>query len=227
MALGGGLAACGETESTELPLCTSDATKGAPVAKMAGTWTGTGTFQQTWKGKTKSVSVKLNLVFDEQGAPRTLPALGFVSPWYVYASGDGPEPSLRASLESGGAVYAACGGEADGDANKLALTPVSRCGTDSAVEWKYQARYRFADLLQYEIYDYAKPEAPEVKLSASDAFKLTAVGGKETLLVRGRAAGMAIGSGEEVLAVELSLDAQLERGQKTYDNVCELGRQVE
>lgn len=219
VALCGGLTACGETTDNKVapevaPLCAGDTTKGAPVATMAGAWTGTGTFQQTWKGKTKAVTIGFNLRFDEHGIPEALPALGFVSPWRLYAR---PGPSLRMALEHGGIIYAACEGEADGDANKVTLAAVSRCGNDSAAEWQYDATYRFADLLSYSLYAYIDPEAPEVKLRATDAFKLD----RDSLLVRARATGVVAGSQEPV---DLRLDAELVRGEENYGLSCRLGK---
>ncbi|HXU80100.1 MAG TPA: hypothetical protein VN914_01800 [Polyangia bacterium] len=213
------LAACqGSDPADDAPLCAADTTKGAPVAKMAGTWTGSGTFGQTWNGKTASVPVKLNLELDEQGVPGTLPALGMISPWHAYPGG-GPG-SLRGVLEAGGAAFAYCSMEADGSANLINLAPRSRCGSDSAVEWSYEASYRFADLLEYQLYDYDQPGAPQVRVEATDSFQLTTTGGKETLIVRGRAVGATIDGKQPI---ELRVDAQLTRGEANYDSGCRLG----
>jgi hypothetical protein len=207
------LAGCSGTDDASF--CAMDTTVGAPVAKMAGTWTGAGTFQQTWNGKTASVPVNVNLELDQQGVPGTLPALGMISPWKAYAQ-DGP--SLRITLEQGGTAFAYCQMEADGGANVIQLNPVSRCGTDRSVEWRYQAYYRFADLLGYELYDYARPDAPEVSVDASDSYLLSTVNGRDTLSVRGRATSA---SGQPL---ELRFDATLERGTKPYGLTCQLGR---
>jgi hypothetical protein len=218
------MVACGEDAVTNnSSLCALDATNGHPVAKMAGTWTGSGTFQQTWNATTTAVEVKLTLEFDEEGVPKTLPALGFISPWRAYGGGGGPPASLREALDKGGQAYAYCALEADGSANRIAMEPVSRCGTDSAVEWRYQATYRFADLLNYNLYDYNRPEAPEVKVEATDSFLLATVGGVERLTVRARAAGATTA---DQRPLEMRFDAQLERGLQSYGNACELGRRV-
>jgi hypothetical protein len=208
------LAGCGETEA---PLCAMDTTVGAPVAMMAGTWTGSGIFRQTWNGKTTSVPVDLNLEFDQQGVPGTLPALGMISPWKTYAQAGA---SLRTTLEGGGTAFAYCGLEADGSANLIDLGAVSRCGNENSVEWRYQAHYHFADLLHYEIYDYSRPDAPEVMLEATDSYLLGKLAGHDALVVRGRATGTT-DSGQPV---ELRFDATLERGEKVYGLRCQLGR---
>jgi hypothetical protein len=191
----------------------------APMAlALSGSWTGHGTFEQTRADKTAAVEVALNLAFDDQGVPLSLPALGMISPWRLYVSGSGGlDPSPAGPLSNGGSLWAYCPWEADGEANELHLQAGAHSVTATSTEWQYGVTYRFADLLQYNLYDYTQPDAPEVRLDARDTYQLTAA---DRLIVQSRATGAATAGGQPVV---IRFDAELTRGESPLDVRCRLG----
>jgi hypothetical protein len=195
---------------------------GEVAMKLAGTWTGTGTFEQVVDGQRQQVQLPLGLEFGPDGVPRSLPALGLVSPWRLYADGPGElDPSPAQALGRGGVLWAYCPFEADGAANEIQIDGPSRTATAGALEWTYRAAYHFADLTRYELYDYSEPDAPEVKLDARDRYALAVTGaGVETLTIEARGTGKTVIGGKDV---GLRLDARLTRGEPPAGLHCRLG----
>jgi hypothetical protein len=195
---------------------------GEVAMKLAGTWTGTGTFEQVVDGKRQQVQLSLGLEFGPDGFARSLPALGMVSPWRLYTDGPGElDPSPAQALGRGGVVWAYCPFEADGSANEIRIDGPSRSAAAGALEWKYQAAYHFADLTSYQLYDYSEPDAPEVKVDAHDRYALAMTSaGVETLTIEGRGTGKTVSGGKDV---SLRLDARLTRGELPTDLHCRLG----
>jgi hypothetical protein len=195
-----------------------------PTPALAGSWTGRGRFQQSWAGKSTAVDVLVNLTFDDNGGPDSLPALGMVTPWRMYVIGDSgaPERSLRLPLQNGGTIWAGCPGEADGPANELAVQPDPRAippGSDT-VAFQYRARYHFADLFEYTLYAYTDPGAPEVQVDARDSYRTSRDYDGDRLTVASRAVGTDQATGSPL---ELRFDGQLTRGQRDVSIFCRLG----
>jgi hypothetical protein len=186
----------------------------------AGTWTGEATFTQSWAGTTETVRHLLNLVVGDDGIPRALPALGVVAPWGVYvASNRALDLSPGETLERGGSVWAFCRAEKAASANEIVVRPLGHFGDVDRAEWRYQASYRFADLIHYQRHDYVGPTAVPVTVEARDAYQLEGAGSAEALRMSGRAMGKAV-TGE---ALVLELEVVLTRGHSVLVDQCRLG----
>ena len=201
------LAGCGDQMSLSIvePLCTETPSNARTLPAMAGTWTGHGTFRQSWNAQTITVPVDLKVVFDATGTPANLPALGMIYPWRV---SQGNAVSVGAAILTSSTVEASCQGEADGPPNHIELQPMSRCSSTSGFEWSYKAAFPFVDLLHYDLYGYTTSAAVAVIVNAHDAYRLSQDGAHLTL--SGEASG-ADPDGNRPLA--LAVDGDLTRGE--------------
>jgi hypothetical protein len=209
--------ASGLAAATPTPLLSAWTTAAAPLWRRWRALDRLRHFQQTWNGKTATVAVKLNLSSTTRASHHP-PPLGLITPWKAYAEAGS---SLRGCWKTAALPMPTARWRPTAAPHQL--SPARPLRSDNAITWSYQATYHFADLLHYQLYDYAKPEAPEVQNRADDSFELTTANGKELLIVRGRAAGTTLDGRQ----VELRVDAQLERASRASANVCELGRRLE
>jgi len=192
--VGAGAAACGAGAQDPSPIQVPDtrmtqaelAATGNVATELVGTWTGTLVIDQSIGGVASSSTVTTSVELDGHALPTRLPALGFVGSWQTYdAPGPGSGVVDRLSAGSKGDVYVFCAAEADGDANPMTLDPVHALATASSFAWRYQASYRFADLLAYQGYGYDAPGAPTVTMNAVDSYEREG----DTLVVAGHATG--------------------------------------
>jgi hypothetical protein len=223
--LGVALAGCGSdtAEGVSAVEETSTTDAGAPrrTSLPAGSWTGEGTFTQTWASSTVTVQHLVNLMVGEDGIPKAMPSLGMVEPWAVYlANEQALALSPGATLETGGTVWTFCRAEKGGTSNAVEIEPLAHSAEVGAVEWRYRARYRFADLLRYGHYDYAEPGAPLVAVEARDRYELDRTGGTEVLRMSGQAEGTRQDTGEPLA---LSFEVRLTRGHSLLPDRCQLG----
>jgi hypothetical protein len=219
-----GASACGGTQSstglTAVPTTRMEpnalASASGRANLLVGTWHGVVQFEETIAGQTKSAKIESQLEFGANALPTRLPGLGFMGAWQNYGDG-GPSASengIGKLLGDGraGDIYVYCTGEADGPANQLALDPIRASAAPSRFEWQYVARYPFVDLVDYSLYDYAKPTAPTATLRASEAYTLD----RDHLVV----VATAQGNDANGRAIVLKLSGVLEKGPGGTGHLC-------
>jgi hypothetical protein len=179
------LIACGAQPSVEPPVAPATrmdaralASTRGQATSLIGTWHGAVHFEQSIGGQTKSVSTESELEFGSDALPARLAGLGFTGAWKNYDSAIPPTGPLangvatRLADGTAGDIYVYCNGEADGPANLLKLDPISALATPSTFAWRYTAKYNFADLVDYSLYDYKEQSAPTASLTVTDGYLL-------------------------------------------------------
>lgn len=159
--------------------CLSFEDVGASIA--SNEYAGYVTFTQTFGGETKVA--ELTFTVDDEAAPFTryglpgqfLTALGYFGVWSTASddfTGVYPERPLDPLFAAGGTgtVWANNIREADGPPNEITVEDSCVSGTATQVTWSYQARFAFADLVDYTTYAYTEPDAPIVTLDAVEHF---------------------------------------------------------
>lgn len=188
--IGFGLIGCSELPNVEVDRWAmgSCEVRDAPSRESFGLWSGALVFRQEVGGQSEADTFQSHmptwspelaeLVGPTGLAPlQSLPSMGFFGDWAAYASPMNDRGlSLLPLWESGGnkgdSVFAFYTREADGPANELSVSGGEICETERSFEWRATVEYSWADLFEYNTYDYTEGSAPLARVQVHELLKI-------------------------------------------------------